>query len=545
MMFTRWFNVRLKAAEKALRQGRLDDALAVVREPDLRECSRGQKLLDALVKPLMARARLHRQAGRYQDALADLDQLDVLSRGGPDVQTLRQRIGEEIRAGAQRAAEEQQEYDRATDDLRAGRLETGRLNVQRLDDTRRREELTEELDVRVQRGGQLLQQATEALERDDTLAAARFWQDACRHHGRTQDTDRFAARLAGACRRTLERWHEEGRIEGLLAARQAISGVISYDPTLADCERLIGLCTRATSQLAAANYTGLRQTLLRLKAVRSDVAWVNTTLDALARIAEGQEALMASPLGLYASDAGNAVRQARGDTFDAGQQAGRDMADTVTRPRILELPPADPNALRLDRPLLMLVDGGGSSLLIGRGQVRIGRAGTTADIDVPIPAEIESHHADITRRGEDYFLTAYGPAQVNQRPVEHTLLRDGDRIVLGTSAKMTFHKPSAKSESAVLRLSHRCRLPQDVSNVVLFRDTCLIGSGKTCHVRTHEDNGQIVLFERGGGLYARQTGGNGHLTAPVRAVIGGETLEFGNLRVTVKPYTASRSKGSI
>jgi hypothetical protein len=110
---------------------------------------------------------------------------------------------------------------------------------------------------------------------------------------------------------------------------------------------------------------------------------------------------------------------------------------------------------------------------------------------------------------------------------------------------MTFHKPSSKSESAVLRLSHRCRLAQDVGDVVLFRDTCLIGAGKTCHVRTREDDGQVVLFERGGTLCARQTGGDGHLTAPVQAVRGGQTIEFGVLRVTVKPYGVFGSGGKV
>jgi hypothetical protein len=103
---------------------------------------------------------------------------------------------------------------------------------------------------------------------------------------------------------------------------------------------------------------------------------------------------------------------------------------------------------------------------------------------------------------------------------------------------LTFHKPSSKSESAVLRLSHRCRLPQDVSDVVLFRDTCLIGPAATCHVRTREDDGQIVLFERGGALYARpiQDARLGGPTLRAAPVVAGQTLEVARLRVTVKPY---------
>lgn len=526
-MFARWQNVRLKAAEKALRQGRLDEAVAAVQPPEVRTQPRAQKLLDALVEPLIARARLHRQAGRYREALADLDLLQTLGRSSPEATTLRQRIDSEVKQTTERRADEQRAYERAADRLEAGRLETVRLDVQRVDDTRLRDQLAEELDVRLKRGGQLLQQALEALDRGDVLAATRCWNEACQRHGRTQDSDRVAARLATACRDALQRWHEQGRIEGLLAARPVLAELIAHDPALADCDRLCELCSRAAAQLSTADYAGLRQTLLRVKAVRSDVAWVNGALDALARVAEGQELLLASPLGLYASDIGGPAGR-RGSA-----QHAPGAAMTVAA---LDAGAPTTDALRLDQPLLLLVDGGGSSLLVSRDLVRIGRAGGHVAVEVPLPAELESHHADIVRREADYFLTAYGPAEVNQQPIQHTLLRDGDRLTLGDGAKLAFHRPSAKSESAVLRLSHRCRLAQDVSDVILFRDTCLIGAGPACHVRTREDLGQVVLFERGGALYARQTAGEGHLTASVRPVRSGETLELGGLRVTVKPY---------
>ena len=526
-MFARWLHVRLKAAEKALQQGRIDDVYAALQEPALRQHARGLKLIDGLAKPLSARARLHRQAGRYRDALADLDRIESLGRSTPDVAALRQQILDQMQDSAEREVDERAAFERAADHVRAGRLDTGRLQVERIDDTRRREQLGEELQQRRRRGEELLREATEALERDNVLAAMRLWDQTCRRHGHTQDTARFAQRLANACRQNVQRWHREGQIGTLVAAQVGITALRDHAPTLAETDLLISLAARAATQLASQDYTGLRQTLLRLKAADPDVPWVTQALQALAKVAEGQELLMASPLGLCASVEAPAPRSA-------------DIAPVAASPETVaaiqwEHDALTQNAIRLDRPLLMLVDGGGSSLLLKREQVRIGRAGTTAAIDVPIPADLESHHADVVRRGDDYFLAAYGPAEVNRKPVTHAMLRDGDRIVLGGGAKLTFHKPSAKSESAVLRLSHRCRLDQDVSDVILFRDTCLIGGGAACHVRTSED-GQVVLFDRGGALCARQTGGDGHLTAPPQAVVTGRTLEFGGMCVTVKQY---------
>lgn len=522
-MFGRWLNTRLKAAEQALAQGRIDDVLAALASEDLRAHARGQRLADGLVRPLVARARLHRQAGRYREGLADLDRVVALGRADADVQALRQQMLEELRAGTRQAADEQAAARQAVERLEAGRLETARLDVARLDDTQQRERLGGELDARVQRSGQKLAQAAEALDRDDVLAAVRLWHEACERCGRTQETERFAGRLAGALRQAVECWHGEGRVELMLAARTGLEALASCDPALAPAARLVELCARAGAQLGSGDYAELRQTLLRLKA-GGEAAWVGTALEAVARITEGREALLASPLGLFTTVA-------------------REPAPTLPHPGV-ELPGAgggvaiDRGGVGLGRALLALVDGGGSSLLLDSDRVRIGRAGGRAAVEVALPAELDSHHADVLRRGEDYFLTAYGPARVNHQPVRQARLRDGDRIVLGEHARLIFNRPSARSESAVLRLSHRCRLPDDVGAVVLFRDTCLIGPEPSCHIRTRDDSGQAVLFARGERLWARQTAGPGHLAAPAQPVVPGQTLELGGLRLTVKPAAA-------
>ncbi len=562
-MFARWHNVRLKAAEKALEQGRLDDALTAVREllglpaapmlpaalaaaaklavpaggPTAEQLSqlaqaalaklasddRAQKLFDAFVRPLTARARLNRQAGRYGDALLDLAWVSLLGRTDPDLATLRSHIESELRHVANRGADEQAAVQKAAEQIRAGRLDSGRIQVERVDDTRARMKLAAELDAREQRAAQLLQQADEALKANDALLAVRLWQDACQRYGQSQETDRFASRLVDACRAFVDGAHASGRIEALLAAQPAIARLAGHDPNLADCRRLIELCAQAVAQLVGHDYAGLRQTMLRMKAARGGVKWVNAVSDALERIQDAHDALLASPLGFQA-----------GDLRHAGPAA-----DSPAATRASLQPPLDPNAVPTNLPLLLLVDGGGSALLLATDRVRVGRGGMSHAIDVAIPADLEGHHADVLRRGEDYFLVAYGPARVNGAPVRQALLRDGDRVELG-SARFTFHKPSTRSGSAVLRLSHRCRLAEDIGDIVLLADTCLIGSTTHCHVRTRDDGGQVVLFDVGGRLHVRQTAGDNHLLDRPAAVCANATIERGNVRVTVKPYALGR-----
>jgi hypothetical protein len=230
-MFARWLFVRLHAAEKALRDGRIDDAYAASQQPDVRQHPRGQRLLDELVRPLLARARLHRQAGRFADALADLDRIEALGRTTPEIQALRQQICAEMQADAQRNVQERAAVGRVADHLQAGRLETAGLDLQRVDDTQEREQLGRELDVRVRRSGQLLEQAAEALARDDFLTAARCWEDAAQHYGRTRETDEFAGRLAAACAPTLTHWYSEGKVDRLMAARASSASAPGPSPT--------------------------------------------------------------------------------------------------------------------------------------------------------------------------------------------------------------------------------------------------------------------------------------------------------------------------
>jgi len=522
-MFARWFHVRVRAATRAIRQGRLDDALAIARELQPTDDSDYEKLCDALAGPLEARARLHRQAGRYREALADLDHLAALNREGTDARALRRQIIEEIQAAAEQTAEERAAWRRAAAHLRAGHLETGRAELERIDNPRLREQLGAELERRAGRAERLLQQADEALARGDVLAAVRHWDQAGRE-GHTAQRERLLPKLASACRELLDRWHAEGRIEALMAARSAVSALLVRDPALSDWDLLIELCGRAASQLAAADYTALRQTLLRLRAARGDVEWVRAALGALARIAEGEEQLLASPLGLYASMA---------PRWPAAERAGE--VRTQEMSAASQSPQRD--AVRLDTPLLVVVDGGGSSMLLTREQVRIGRAGSSAVVDIALPADVDSHHADVVRRGSDYFVIAHGPVEVNQRPTRQCLLHHGDVIALGR-VRLTFHKPSSRSQTAVLQLPHRCRLAEDVGSVVLFCDTCLVGPALTCHIRTRENEGQVVLFERSGVLYVRQMPEGPKLGASPRAepIVAGCTMELAGLRFTVKPY---------
>lgn len=522
-MFARWPNARMNAAEKALRAGRLDDACTAALDPSLGDHPRRERLLDELVRPLVARARLHRQAGRLREAEADLALLAQWGRATPEAQDLRRQVEAERRVAEQLGTERAAAAQRVAEQLAAGRLESGRVDLEQVPDAAERERLERELGRRVERGEERLAQAGTALEQADPLAAVTYWREACERHGRSRETDTFAtARLAPALRRQVEIWLAAGRLDKVVAARGALVAVQAVVPSVEDELRAVAWCERAAGELAAHALVELRQSLLRIKAAVPGAPWVDGVLAALTQLGAAQDALLASPLGLLGMPIG-----------EGGQVAARAAHSmTVRVPRVAGVEEA--GAVRLDEPLLVMVDGGASGLLVTGERVRLGRGGSSTHVEVALPGDLLPHHADVTRHGEDYFLTAYGPVEVNRQPVQRALLRDGDRVVLGGRAKFVFAKPSARSDSAVLKLSQRVRLPLDVSEVVLFDETCLLGGGPSCHLRTREGEGAVVLFTNAGRLLARKSGGGTAVPVPADAA-----LELGGVRMVIKPYPAA------
>lgn len=525
-MFSNWLFVRLRAAENALNEGRIDEALAAVREPNLRGHRRAQRLLDSLAASLLARARVHAHCARWADAIVDLNHITDIARNSPETEELRRHVSEEMLARRQRATAHDEAVARAAEHLRAGRLESGRVAIEQVDNPQRRDELRGELDIRVRRSDEMLDQAESALAKDDVLSAVRVWQDARTRHGSTPRSDALAARLAPRLRDELDANFREGRLDRLLAGLHQAAALRDADPAMNEYERLGALLSRIAGDLTRSDYGLLREGLLQISARREAARWVSETLQFVSDAVAAREKLMASPIGLIAgrTDERQVVTHA---AAPRRAEAERKIAAATT-------PPRQSNG---ESSVLVLIDGTGSALLVRRDTLRIGRAGGGVEIDAPIPADLMSHHADIVRAGEDYFLVAYGPTIVNQREVRRALLRDGDRITFGSkAARATFHKPSSKSDSAVLRLADRCRLPQDVASIVLFKDTCMIGPQPSCHIQTREGDSRVLIVQSGDGLQARRMSADHKPADRAEPLLSGTPLLVGDQRITANRY---------
>jgi hypothetical protein len=167
-------------------------------------------------------------------------------------------------------------------------------------------------------------------------------------------------------------------------------------------------------------------------------------------------------------------------------------------------------------------------------RVTLGQATPDARVDVPLVADVSRLHAMLTRDAEGYLLEGVRGVQVNGQSATRTLLRNGDRVTLGSSCQFQFRLPAAVSTSARLDLVSGHRLPLGIDAVLLMADTLVVGPGPQSHVDAPDLKQPLILFRNADGLGVRHSGNfsvNGRrytdraLLRPP-ATVGGDDIAF-------------------
>ncbi|OWK37942.1 FHA domain-containing protein [Fimbriiglobus ruber] len=172
--------------------------------------------------------------------------------------------------------------------------------------------------------------------------------------------------------------------------------------------------------------------------------------------------------------------------------------------------PSDPGADTTPAPLpkrfLLWIDGAGQFLVCMNPRVTFGQAGAGGPIDIPVHAELARLHAEVFRDGEGYVLESANDAQVNGAATSRAVLRTGDRISLGPSCQLVFHRPVPISPSARLEIASGHRLSVAVDGVLLMAEALILGPGPQVHAALPDAPGNVVLYRSKDGLGVRCPG---------------------------------------
>ncbi len=368
-MFGRLLSTRLKAAETALREGRLDEAHRIAIAPDLREQRRGATLLQQLTEKLIERAREHFAADRFAEALRDLDRAET---GG----VLQERISalrEQVQTVADEVArQERSRHHRLADARRRvaeGSLEAGRriLNAASEGDAAAAQ-IKREIEMRDQEASEVLAQVERLMREGQWIAAVERFTKAKGLDPHDAACVKLEAELCTQVLQNTRQLLQEGRVERAADELACLGTLGQTLPAKRELQDLLRLVRQAGEGLGRGDYDGARENTMRLQRLAPDLRWVGEVVEQLGSIDKAMTALRAGPLGAFAYALPSAPRP-REEVGRPGEAAlparPGDLTETVALG-------AAPRAGGLPDRLLLLVDGGGSYLLLRKDRVSIG-----------------------------------------------------------------------------------------------------------------------------------------------------------------------------
>lgn len=496
--------LRIRHAETALADGRLDEAFELVREPKLRGHRRGQDLATRLVEAFAKRSREHLTASRFAAALTDCEKAQQLAGDQPQLIALRneamdaasnQRRVERMKANAVAAAR---------NEIDNGRLAAGErlLAVASVHDTRAGQ-LLQELGQRHNLVDSAVKNADDALDRDD-VDAALMELDRARHANQSDKRIKeLADRLKHLLRERLSAAIEEGRLDRADSIGQRL---IRVDEQGAESQHLLAAlaqCKAAWDRIDHGRVHDADEICRRLHVMFPKAKWLNDVCKHLSNANDAMEALRTGPLGLLTTSP-----QFRHDSPTMVPGATRGMGVPPVRLETRVEPAArgrDAHATDgLPSKFIVQVDGAGSCMVLRQPTVTIGPVSSDRIPDIGLIAEAGAPVATVERADEDYFLRGSVLA-VNDKPAANKLLVTGDRISLTPRCRVSFILPSAASTTAVLDLIG-ARFPRaDVRRVILLDRELVIGPGQTAHMRCDMTPEPIVLHVRDNRLFCRTT----------------------------------------
>ena len=472
-MFPTW-RLKLREARVAARDGRYDEAIALLEGGSLREFLPAKELAHDVAGKIVKRAEAQLKQGDSAAAWQDLAMADRLGGQSEAINALRL-------AFAERTLEEVHSY------VVAGQSAAALDRLERL----RQRGLFGETARFYQRIATLMQtahqsalhghfaDASEALAQAKSLAAATSSPKGTMEIVRQLETE--SGRLAG-------RDAEAARVSGEL---HAALGREDWSAVLTAAEQMLSI---------APLHAAARQARRRAwKAVGMDVtqAYNGRRPRGLVSLALKQAAAAG---GRHSTRSG--ARSSEGDTVSGSEQANR---------------------------VLLWVDAVGGFLVCLDDQIVLGQPSQGQSIGLPILADLSRRHAVIRREGGSYVIEPVQAVRIDGRELTSpAVLLDKQLIQLGESVRIRFTKPHALSATAKLVMESRHKTQPSADAVLLMADSCVLGPNAHCHVRCPEWQHDVVLYRRGDAFQCRSTAQlavNGEARSGPVDVAAGEHVE--------------------
>jgi len=478
--------VRIKQAECALADGRLDEAFEIAKAEDVRRHRRGQNLTGKLARAFATRGVDSLSANRIQQALSDCNKAEQLGGNLPDITELRQAICSATEQNALTRQHRSLRLAQAKEHIEDGWLSVGEQILVDGSGGHEAEMLLQQATAKRLQIDSAVAKAEQALERNDLESAIDIIRRIDASSSQDNNIAEVIARIRTLANQRIRTYLDDGRI----APAQSILGrLVSLPSESAETKELgfaVTHCCQAAELLEAGQPQAATQILRKLKLILPSAKWLETAISQAQQATEATKALHTGPLGLLVGDPVQ--------TEDlTGQSSLSSFENNI----------AKTSDSQLTSRFVLQIDGVGSFIVFRDTTITAGPISSSERPVLGLMAEPSVPVATIERTDDDYFLRSQKPVYINDKPVTQRLLADNDRIALSAKCRMKFYIPNAASTTAVLDLDG-ARLPRpDIRRIILMDRDILIGPGCNNHIRTEQINHTLTLFVQNGKLSCR------------------------------------------
>jgi len=484
--------LRIKQAQCALADDRLDEAFEIAKAEDVKRHRHGQRLIGRLTRAFIRRGRQNLEAGRFQPALADCNKAEKLAGNAADVAQLREAV---CRAIAQNQQGHQQEAFRvaqARQNVADGWLSVGEQILSEVpSDDGQAQLLRQELAAARLQAEDAVAKAEQALKHGDIEAAVDLLRAAGVTNNRNGQVGQLLRQISRQAGEQARVRFEQGRVDRAQSLLQRLAPLGVDGEDVAELHRAVTQCHQA-AECVAAGQPGMALPLLRqVKTMYPSAQWLDKAVAEVRQAAEALEELDAGPLGLSIADAAGyghdgevGPREMQGRAVCADANAGR---PRVTMPEMNDNAP-------LPSEFVMQMDGIGSYLVFRDSRITVGPISSSKHPTLGLMAEPSLPVISIERMDGDYFLRCEQGVLVNGSERAEKLLADGDTIALSARCRLRFRLPNPASPTAVLMLSGARLGRPDIRQIILMGRDILAGPYTNNHIQTEHLEETVTFF---------------------------------------------------
>jgi hypothetical protein len=464
--------LRLKQAESAIADGRLDEAFDIVQSEDIKQHRRGQKLIGRLARAFTKRGQENLDAERIQLALVDCNKAEKLAGNSTDVVKLRSAICSEMEQRRLRHQHRSFKVTQARQHIQDGWISAGE---QILDDTEDKDSqagiVLQQAAVAKLQISEAVKKAEQALRQNDLDSAINIVLKARIAGNQNDKVVELVSKLRTLAARRIKDNLDNGRINLAHSLWQKVSPIANGCSEISELGSALSQCRQAAEYVAAGQPR-----------------------------AELLDELAASPLAL------EITKDAADEQYDTGsKQNGKLLPNVSAKPQAIQhnIHPDVRDDSLLPSKFVLQIDGIGSFFVLRDGRITIGPVSSSARPTVGLMAEPSLPVVTIERAEDDYFIRSSSPVRVNDATTTNKLLVDGDHIALSPRCGMKFNIPNPASTTVTLSLSSARLGRADVRQIILMDRDILIGPTAGSHIVAEFLDETIALFAQNGRLLCK------------------------------------------